>query len=525
MALNDFQINTNNPKYSFLGKGFTEIISFELGKTRAVRIVDREKRNEALQEMEFALSGVADEANQVQVGKLLSVRYLIYGSITDLGDALLFNLNMLDVETSEVVWSDQLMEKPSNYSYIGSYFATSIVRFIKGTGTEKVAAKEVKPEGNTDALVALSEGIAALDAGKKDEARDKLEKASQLDPESSVIASMLSKLAAVSATFKVIPERYTSYWNPAYLGSLTTDTLLTSISMGFITWGYKDTNNNQLIIRDADNLWGVGERRDLVMLGYKTPLTSSLGFGANLTVTGWQDSVVSDPDEPKDIYAQMGNQQSTYYGGIISLGISISPYLNVGFDVQGAYIIRKYYLFNLNNIGYLPTQAPVFGGTFAFLIKNRTGSLSWDGLVSWTSEPQYWYDISSESFSRFMAPLYTEQTASFAFSGGRTFFAIKQVNDLFLDRHIYYVRAMPMLETWFGNNIGIRLGAEGSAVINNEKFNPGWGGTVGISIKLNKYTLDANYTLRQRPSRSLDYLIVPESLLYISLSKNGLFKQ
>lgn len=59
-----------------LGKGFAEIISFELGKTRAVRIVDREKRNEALQEMEFALSGATDEANQIH--------------ITDLGDALLF---------------------------------------------------------------------------------------------------------------------------------------------------------------------------------------------------------------------------------------------------------------------------------------------------------------------------------------------------------------------------------------------------------------------------------------------------
>lgn len=475
--------------------------------------------------MEFALSGVADEANQIQVGKLLSVRYLMYGSITDLGDALLFNLKMLDVETSQVVWSDQLMEKPSNYSYIGSYFAASIARFIKGSSTEKVAVKEAKPGGKTDALVALSEGIAALDAGKKDDARASLEKANQLDPESSFIAAMLSKLAAVSATFKVIPERYTSYWNPAYLGSMTTDTLLATYSKGFITWGYNDTNNNQLIIRDADNLWGVGEQRELVMLGYKTPLTPSLGLSANAIVTGWRDSVVCDPDEPKDIYAQMGDQESTYYGGIISLGISINPYFNVGFDVQGAYIIRKYYLFNLNDIGYLPTQAPVFGGTFAFLIKNRTGSVSWDGLVSWTSEPQYWYDISTESFSRFMAPLYTEQTASFAFAGDRTFSAIKQVNDLFLDRHIYYIRAMPMAETWIGKNIGIRLGAEGSAVINNEKFNPGWGGTAGLSIKLSKYTLDANYTLRQRPSRSLDYLIVPESALYISLSMNGLFKQ
>ncbi|NLJ10524.1 MAG: hypothetical protein GX438_09330, partial [Treponema sp.] len=46
---------------------------FELGKSRNIRLVDREKRNVALQEMEFALSGVAEEANQLTVGKLLAV--------------------------------------------------------------------------------------------------------------------------------------------------------------------------------------------------------------------------------------------------------------------------------------------------------------------------------------------------------------------------------------------------------------------------------------------------------------------
>ncbi|NLJ10523.1 MAG: hypothetical protein GX438_09325 [Treponema sp.] len=85
-----------------------------------------------------------------------------------MGDTLLFSLKMLDVETFQVVWNDQLIESPSKYSYIGAYFARSLLSYLKVPVAEvpQVVAKQ-KPAETAAAVVALSEGIAALDAGKK----------------------------------------------------------------------------------------------------------------------------------------------------------------------------------------------------------------------------------------------------------------------------------------------------------------------------------------------------------------------
>jgi len=526
LAISDFEIQTDNTKHTYLGKGFAEIVGFELGKTKTIRLVDREKRNAVLEEMEFSLSGIADETNQIQVGKLLSVRYLVYGSIIDMGEELLFNLKMLDVETSQIVWNDQLVERPSKYAYIGGYFARSLLSYFKAPVSEtlQVAAKPTKTEA-ADAVVALSEGIAALDAGKKEEARAKLETAKKLDPGSGVINALLAKVASLSAKFKVAPERYMSYWNPAYLGGITSDSLMIYGAGGWHTWGRYDSNNKQTIATDSDELWGVGEARGGTSMAYYVPLASGIGLGADVVYVNWKDSVVKKTNGTSPVYAQEGNQHSDYVGGILSLGMALSPNFSIGTGLQAAVLQRKYYIFNQTNEQYIEDPQTVFGGTLATVLKTRSGNISWDTLVSWTTEQQYWYNTSSNSLEPYKAPVYFEQTLTGVLGGGKTSLALKQVNDLYLDRDVYYVRLMPMAETWLANFLGLRLGIEGSTVIRSGTILPGWGGTGGLSLKFGQFTIDANYTLRQRPSRSLPDIVVPESILYLAITMNGLFKK
>ncbi len=527
LAISDFEVQTDNPKNKYLGKGFSEIIGFELGKFRNIRIVDREKRNIALQELEFILSGAAEEADLLTAGKLLAVQYLVYGSITDMGDMLLFNLKMLDMETSQVVWNDQFIESPSKYSYIGTYFARSLLSYFKVPLAEapQVVEKQ-KPAETAAAVIALSEGIAALDAGKKEEARAKLETARKLDPENGVINLFFAKVASLSAKFKVAPERYMSYWNPAYLGGISSDSLVLYGTSGWHTWGTYDSNNNQTIAITSDANWGVGETRGGISMAYYVPLSSNTGIGADIIAVNWKDSVVQQTSTPSNVYAQAGNQHSRYYGAVLTLGISLTPNISIGAGFQGAWLDRMYYMMQFQTNGeYINDPQTVFGGILAAVIKSRSGNLSWDILGSWSSEAQYWYDTSSNTMKPYKAPVYFEQTFTGLLGGGGTSIALKQVNNIYLDRNMYYLEIMPMAETWFAPFLGLRLGIEGSAVIRNDEFIPGWGGTCGLSVKFWNFTMDANYTLRQRPSRSLPDIVVPESILYITLTANGLFKK
>ena len=55
-----------------------------LSGTPGLTLVDREKRNAVLDETKFGMSGLADDKTRTELGKLLSVNYLLSGMILDL---------------------------------------------------------------------------------------------------------------------------------------------------------------------------------------------------------------------------------------------------------------------------------------------------------------------------------------------------------------------------------------------------------------------------------------------------------
>ena len=56
IALSDFAVHSKNPNYEFMGKGISEMIAVELAKATGVNLIERERRAEVLEEIEFALS-------------------------------------------------------------------------------------------------------------------------------------------------------------------------------------------------------------------------------------------------------------------------------------------------------------------------------------------------------------------------------------------------------------------------------------------------------------------------------------
>ncbi len=525
VALSDFVVNSANPSYAYLGKGFVEIVAFEIRKAPQVKLVDREQRNRILEEMEFSMSGLTDPAAQLEMGRLLSVQFLVSGSITDMGGPLLVSLSMVDVETGVVVWNDQLTESGGKYAYIGAYFGKSLLKHFKATvskQTEQTLA--AAKEGDAASVVALSKGIAALDKGNKDEAKKELAAAKRIDPKNAVAQAFLDKLASASAKFKVVPERYVSYYNPAYLGGMEKDRVYYSQSRGWHTDGFSDENNSgQLIERTTDLLWGVNEKREGKSQGYLYPIGQRLGLGAEMTTASWGDSVVQDTALPGLLYAQEGNQFSKYTGGSLQAGLALSPTAALGLGVSVAQLEREYYT-QFTNPDYFKESAMAFGGFLGAVLRNRTGTLVWDGLASWSTEPQYWFDRDTMDFTRFAAPIYIEQTLTASFLGGKAFVALKQVNDVFPDRATLYARLMPVAEVWLFNLVALRAGAEGSVVLRDGTSELGWGATGGLSLKIWKITTDVNYTLRQRPSRSLAEVVIPESIFFVTVSMDGLLR-
>ncbi|HUW68609.1 MAG TPA: hypothetical protein VMX33_00115 [bacterium] len=408
------------------------------------------------------------------------------------------------------------------YAYIGAYFGKSLLKHFKATiskQTEQTLA--AAKEGDAASVVALSKGIAALDAGNKDEAKKDLATAKRIDPTNAVAQAFLDKLASASAKFKVVPERYVSYYNPAYLGGMEKDRVYGSYNY-VSPIGYDDEHNSETIVRTDDLQWAAGERRSGGSLGYQYPATSKLGVGVELILSSWKDLIceyqIAD-------WVTIANQYMDYDGMIVDFGYALNPRLSLGGAAIAAYGSRSYYEDSWGGGSpYKDESQWIFGGVLAAVVKNASGNLSWDVEASWSSERLYWFDLTIPTFVQNRAPVYVEQTLNMALADGSILLALKQANDIYTERDLYYGRATPMVEIWPLPYLALRAGGEGSLIMRDGAQAFGWGATGGLSFKIWKATVDLNYTFRQRPARTLAEIVIPESIFFVTVSMDGLLK-
>ncbi len=121
VAVIDFE---NKTKYGArrLSDAAAEILVSELSRSGNFIIVERNRLDQVLKELEFQLSDISEASTSAQVGRILKVDYLITGVISNFGvktegrDMLIakqkiqtataeVDLKLIDVETAQIVYS------------------------------------------------------------------------------------------------------------------------------------------------------------------------------------------------------------------------------------------------------------------------------------------------------------------------------------------------------------------------------------------------------------------------------------
>ncbi len=81
----------------------TERLRNELFNTGVYTVLERSRMDDILKEQGFQKSGACtDEACAVEIGRLLSVRYMVTGTIGKIGRTYTLNVRMIDVESGEI---------------------------------------------------------------------------------------------------------------------------------------------------------------------------------------------------------------------------------------------------------------------------------------------------------------------------------------------------------------------------------------------------------------------------------------
>jgi len=343
-----------------------------------------------------------------------------------------------------------------------------------------------------------------------------LNKAKKIDPESEAANYYLSKLITNTTKFKVMTEQYISYQNPAYLGILRADRFHYGQSWSLS----KDIEGSPYLASPIPGGELVESEIQRTSVGYYFPIGKYLGFGIEYFNFGYQDRIY-----PEVGYGEAASIRDAH-GGILSVGYKISDSISTGLCLSSYY--RK--LRRHDAYLYPSPQDPEYHLCFAFspglLYRNSDESFVYDTRIAYSTEKVTPIDGATFALmDETSLPIFWENTFTFAFNKRNTFFVIKQLNDVCIDRTYYYGRLLPAIEHFPLDWFSIRAGIEGSYARLGDTDNLGLGAMGGITFRVKNWGLDIdlNFTYRRRPSRIVEGVLFNDYIILLSGTLSDLF--
>ncbi|MBT8398758.1 MAG: hypothetical protein HKO65_09385 [Gemmatimonadetes bacterium] len=89
--------------YEALGIGLQQMLITELSLNSGLRLVERSRIREIIEELELAQSGYIDSETTATVGRLVQARYMVVGSFIDANGTVRLDARIDDVETGEIL--------------------------------------------------------------------------------------------------------------------------------------------------------------------------------------------------------------------------------------------------------------------------------------------------------------------------------------------------------------------------------------------------------------------------------------
>jgi TolB-like protein len=89
--------------YEALGIGLQQMLITELSLNSQLRLVDRSRIREIIDELDLGQSGYVDPSTTAEVGRLVQARYMIVGGFVDANGTMRLDARIDDVETGEIL--------------------------------------------------------------------------------------------------------------------------------------------------------------------------------------------------------------------------------------------------------------------------------------------------------------------------------------------------------------------------------------------------------------------------------------
>lgn len=189
--------NSGEERYDHLGKAFSSMMISDLSVLDRVRLIERERVEDIMAELDLQYSGRVDEETAVSLGMFLGAEYLVLGSFVTLDPEIRVNTRVARVETTEIVTTAEVTGEQTALFDLQQALADQIVEGLDLvlTEEERRLLAERQQENRIDdmeALIGYSQALCYIDEGNYDDALDRIQDVQRAAPGSGLVQAALS---------------------------------------------------------------------------------------------------------------------------------------------------------------------------------------------------------------------------------------------------------------------------------------------------------------------------------------------
>jgi len=191
-----FDNSSNNSDLDPLRKGLADMLISDLSNLNMLRVVEREKLEELLNEINLSNSKEFDAATQQRMGKLLGAETILFGSYFELMGQFRVDAKIVKTETGEILKSEGVNGATADFMKLEKQLIWKIARGLDVRFNEKEKAVIMASESvSYDATLVYAEGLELYDNGDKPGALEKFKEAVVLAPDFDRAKQMIGKLS------------------------------------------------------------------------------------------------------------------------------------------------------------------------------------------------------------------------------------------------------------------------------------------------------------------------------------------
>ena len=182
-AVFEFAALTDDPEAGAMRKAMADMVITDLARIGSIRVLERCRVQALLDEMHLGASGAVDAATAPRMGRLLGAENLVVGNLASMQPRLAINASTAAASRAQVKNSFSVGADCERFFELQKEIVYNIV---KANGIVLTAQERQALEGyhtqSLQAFIYYGKGLAALDDGQWQKAKDFFDMAKQADP-------------------------------------------------------------------------------------------------------------------------------------------------------------------------------------------------------------------------------------------------------------------------------------------------------------------------------------------------------